>query len=83
MLDSQRALFSQQERLVITQGSVVQYLVAVYKAMGGGWQAGRLRAVVDDTTRETMSACSDWKQLLQAPLPPSSTEFLPASPSPP
>ena len=41
VLDSQRALFNQQERLVTTQGGVTQSLIAVYKAMGGGWQAGR------------------------------------------
>ena len=81
VLDSQRALFSQQERLVITQGSVVQYLIAVYKAMGGGWQAGRSRPVLDDATREAMRARSDWNQLLQAPLPPPSAEFLPARPT--
>ena len=83
VLDSQRALFGQQERLVITQGAVVQYLIAVYKAMGGGWQAGRSRPVVDDPTREAMSKRSDWNQLLDAPLPPASTEFLPDSQTPP
>ena len=41
VLDSQRSLFSQQERLVSTQGGVTQSLIAVYKAMGGGWQAAR------------------------------------------
>ncbi len=66
---------------MITQGSVVQYLIAVYKAMGGGWQAGRSRPVLDDATREAMSARSDWNQLLQAPLPVPSAEFLPAAPT--
>ena len=69
MLDSQRALFSQQERLVIAQGSVVQALIAVYKAMGGGWQAGRSRPLLDDATRDAMGRRSDWNQLLDAPLP--------------
>jgi outer membrane protein TolC len=77
VLDSQRALFTQQERLVLTQGAAVQSLIAVYKAIGGGWQAGRSRPVVDEATRDAMGARSDWKQLLQAPLPPASAEFLP------
>ncbi len=77
VLDSQRALFSAQERLVTSQGGVVQYLIAVYKAMGGGWQAGRSRPVLDDATRTTMGERSDWKSLLQAPLPPPSAEFAP------
>ena len=80
VLDSQRALFSAQERLVASQGGVVQYLIAVYKAMGGGWQAGRSRPVLDDATQATMGERSDWKSLLQAPLPPPSAEFLPSTP---
>ena len=70
VLDSQRALFSQQERLVATKGGVTQNLIALYKAMGGGWQAGRARPIVDDATRATMGERSNWKRLLDAPLPP-------------
>jgi NodT family efflux transporter outer membrane factor (OMF) lipoprotein len=75
VLDSQRALFGQQDRLVAGEGGVVQSLVAVYKAMGGGWQAGRARPVLDDATQATMASRSDWKSLLQAPLPPPSEEW--------
>jgi len=42
----------------------------MYKAMGGGWQQGRGRPLVDDTTRETMGKRRDWKEMLTAPLPP-------------
>ena len=65
VLDSQRTLFSQQERLVTSRGNVTQSLIALYKAMGGGWQAGRERPVVDEQTRETMGERSDWKELLR------------------
>jgi NodT family efflux transporter outer membrane factor (OMF) lipoprotein len=82
VLDSQRTLFSQQERLVTNRGNVSLSLVALYKAMGGGWEAGRSRPVVDDQTRETMNDRSEWKGLLDAPLPPASTEFSPV-PQPP
>jgi outer membrane protein, multidrug efflux system len=81
VLDSQRTLFSAQESLVASQGGVVQYLIAVYKAMGGGWQAGRARPVIDDATQATMSGRSDWNSLLQAPLPPPSAEAAPTSTS--
>ena len=70
VLDSQRSLFLQQDTLVTTQGGVMQSLVAIYKAMGGGWEQGRSRPVVDDATRETMERRSDWKGILTAPLPP-------------
>jgi outer membrane protein TolC len=70
VLDSQRTLFSQQERLVNAQGSVTQSLIAVYKAVGGGWQAARSQPVVLDETLEAMEARVDWNDLPEAPLPP-------------
>jgi NodT family efflux transporter outer membrane factor (OMF) lipoprotein len=78
VLDTQRTLFSQQERLVTSRGNVSLSLVALYKAMGGGWEAGRSRPVVDEPTRETMRARSEWGLLLDAALPPASTDFTPA-----
>ena len=77
VLDSQRALFLQQDSLVTTQGGLMQSLVAIYKAMGGGWEQGRSRPVVDDATREAMERRSDWKGILTAPLPP--PDALPSS----
>ena len=70
VLDSQRSLFLQQDTLVTAQGGVMQNVVAIYKAMGGGWEQGRSRPVVDDATRDTMERRSDWKGILAAPLPP-------------
>ena len=69
VLDAQRALFSQQERVVSNRGTVVSSLIAVYKAMGGGWQAGRTRPLLDDATIKTMQARSNWGELLDAPVP--------------
>jgi outer membrane protein, multidrug efflux system len=70
VLDSQRALFSQQERLVTTRGAVAQSLIALYKAMGGGWQPGRSLPIVDERTRAEMADRSNWRRMLDAPLPP-------------
>ena len=69
VLDSQQVLFSQQELLVNTQGSLTQNLIALYKAMGGGWEPARSRPVLDDETIQTMGERSDWGNLLSAPLP--------------
>jgi multidrug efflux system outer membrane protein len=69
VLDSQRTFFSQQEQLVASRGNLTQSLIAIYKAMGGGWEQGRIRPVLDDATRETMGRRSDWKDILAAPLP--------------
>jgi len=70
VLDTQRTLFSQQELLVSTMSNVTLSLIALYKAMGGGWQQGRGHPLVDDATRETMGKRSNWREMLTAPLPP-------------
>jgi NodT family efflux transporter outer membrane factor (OMF) lipoprotein len=69
VLDSQRTLFTQQDRLVSNLGNVTQNLIALYKAMGGGWQSARRQPVLDEQTREAMKERSDWNGLLNAPLP--------------
>lgn len=69
VLDAQRALFSQQERVVSNRGTVVSSLIAVYKAMGGGWEAGRARPLLDDATLRSMKARTNWGDLLDVPLP--------------
>ena len=79
VLDSQRVFFSQQELLVTTRGNLTQSLIALYKAMGGGWEQGRSRPVLDDVTRETMEQRSDWKGVLSAPLPAPGTDAQPNS----
>ena len=81
VLDSQRVLFSQQDQLVSSQGNLTQNLIALYKAMGGGWEQGRSRPVLDDATRETMSQRSDWKDILAAPLPAAGADEFPPTPA--
>lgn len=69
VLDSQRTFFNQQEALVSSRGNLTQNLIALYKAMGGGWEQARSRPVLDDATRESMERRSDWKDVLSVPLP--------------
>ena len=79
VLDSQRVLFAQQDFLVSSRGSLTQNLIALYKAMGGGWEQGRTRPVLDEATIETMKQRSDWKGVLEAPLPTPDADALPNS----
>lgn len=37
VLDAQRTLFSQQDTLAVSQGTIVLDLIRIYKAFGGGW----------------------------------------------
>jgi outer membrane protein TolC len=69
VLDSQRTLFSQEDRLVSTRGDVASSLIAFFKATGGGWQGHRGQPVLDERTRKEMATRSDWNTLIDAPLP--------------
>jgi hypothetical protein len=70
VIDSQRTFFSQQDLLASSRGALAQNLIALYKALGGGWEQGRARPVLDQATRATMDRRSDWRGILAAPLPP-------------
>ena len=37
VLDTERSLFTQEDQLAESEGAVVQNLIAVYRALGGGW----------------------------------------------
>ncbi|MGY3894885.1 efflux transporter outer membrane subunit [Aeromonas enterica] len=69
VLDSQRALFNQQERLISSRGDVMLNLISLYKAMGGGWQQGRNRPLLDEESRRQMQSRNQWGSLLTDPLP--------------
>jgi outer membrane protein TolC len=40
VLDAQRSLYTSQDQLVQSERAVVVNLIALYKALGGGWEAG-------------------------------------------
>jgi NodT family efflux transporter outer membrane factor (OMF) lipoprotein len=52
LLDSQRSLFRQQDELAASEGRVVQSLIALNKALGGGWPLER----ADEQAREILTA---------------------------
>ncbi len=54
VLDAQRTLYSQQDTLAISQGTIVLDVVRIYKALGGGWDP---ESVPDrPSSRETMNS---------------------------
>ena len=64
VLDSQQALFRQQQNLVSTHGTSVRSLVALYKALGGGWQDQADLAIISDQSRKQMEERINWGELL-------------------
>ena len=65
VLDSQQSLFSQQQRYVTNKGSAVRSLIALYRALGGGWQTQE-GSFVDEASRAQMEERVDWGDYLEA-----------------
>jgi NodT family efflux transporter outer membrane factor (OMF) lipoprotein len=64
VLDTQRFLTQSQEFYIITKGSIVINLVAMYKALGGGWQIREGKDFVPEEIRVEMAQRTDWGKLL-------------------
>jgi NodT family efflux transporter outer membrane factor (OMF) lipoprotein len=64
VLDTQRFLTEQQDTLVSTAGVVVANLIAMYKALGGGWEIREGRDFVPQTIKAEMDQRTDWGNLL-------------------
>jgi len=64
VLNTQQFLVSEQDRLVDTRGSVALNLVAVYKALGGGWELRAGKDFVPPETRQHMVERTSWDGML-------------------
>jgi len=58
------SLLNAQDSLTAARGTVVQNLVSMYRALGGGWQIREGHDFVPEETREQMRERTDWGGLL-------------------
>ena len=65
VLDAQQSLFTSQQRYVNAKSSTVRGLIALYKALGGGWELRAGNDFIDESTRELMRERTDWGRLLE------------------
>ena len=65
VLDTQRFLTLQSDRWTAVRGSVATNLVAMYKAMGGGWQIRAGKDFIAPEYREEMAERTNWGGLLK------------------
>ncbi|WP_457675525.1 efflux transporter outer membrane subunit [Thiolapillus sp.] len=70
VLDAQRSLFSQNDRLISTRGDNISAIISLYKALGGGWRPLQTNELLPDTLKQQMKQRVDWGELLDTPLPP-------------
>ncbi len=67
VLDSQQALFNQQQRLVVARGAAVGAVVTLYQALGGGWTEAGAQPWIDPETRELMAERTNWGDYFDEP----------------
>ena len=67
VLDAQRALFAQEDAYVVNRSNAVGSVIALYKALGGGWDTAQ--PLVDAATRAQMRQRTDWGGLLDDTTP--------------
>lgn len=60
VIDTQTSLVNQQDLWTQTRGDIVRNLIAMYKAMGGGWQKRKDKDFIADDIKETMRERTDW-----------------------
>jgi hypothetical protein len=74
-VDYQRVLDTQQTRLRLqdsyttVRGEAIDGLIAVYKALGGGWEIRADKPFVPGDRQRQMSERTDWGRLLDASAP--------------
>jgi hypothetical protein len=64
VLNTQQFLVTEQDRLVSTRGSVALNLVAMYKALGGGWELRIGKDFAPVETKKQMVERTSWDGML-------------------
>ena len=70
VLDAQRSLLEEQNSLAQTSSSVVTNLIALYKALGGGWESRQGQPIVPEHVQHEMRERTDWNDTLSHPSAP-------------
>jgi len=65
VIDSERSLVIQQDRWTSSRGEIALNLIAMYKALGGGWEVREGLDFVSPQNLEAMQQRTDWGDLLE------------------
>jgi NodT family efflux transporter outer membrane factor (OMF) lipoprotein len=77
VLDAERSLLQEQNRSAEQTSSVATNLVALYKALGGGWELRAGQPVVPVETESEMKSRTSWGDTLSHPRPPETSNNTP------
>jgi NodT family efflux transporter outer membrane factor (OMF) lipoprotein len=67
VLDAQRSLLEQQNNMVQASSSIATSLVALYKALGGGWEVHQGQPFISEPMQKEMKERTNWGDLLTEP----------------
>jgi NodT family efflux transporter outer membrane factor (OMF) lipoprotein len=65
VLSAQQALLNEQDNLVSTLGNISRSVVAIYRAIGGGWEVRGGTDIVPPEVKEAMAKRTNWGDLLR------------------
>ena len=83
VLDVQRSLLQEENSLAQTQSSIATNLIALYKALGGGWELRQGQPIVPESTQTQMQKRTNWGKLLPSkPAPEALADPTPAGKMP-
>ena len=66
VLDTQRALLQEENNLAQARSSIATNLIALYKALGGGWELRKDQPIIPESTQAEMQNRTNWGRLLPA-----------------
>jgi NodT family efflux transporter outer membrane factor (OMF) lipoprotein len=66
LLSAQQGLFTQQARYVSNRSAIVGNFIALYLALGGGWESRSDADMIDAQTKEAMMERTDWGDLIDS-----------------
>ena len=70
VVDSERSLLQEKNKLAQTRSAIATNLIALYKALGGGWEIREGRPIVAPALQAEMASRTNWGDLLPAESPP-------------
>ena len=65
VIDSERALVATEDLWILARGDISLNLIAMYKALGGGWELREGKNFISDENRKAMEERTNWGDLLQ------------------
>ena len=65
VLSAEQAQLTVEDALASARGGVVQGIISVYRALGGGWQIREGHDVVSDEVKAEMARRTDWGRMLE------------------